>query len=351
MTADLQDCIAPFRLRPTPTNAHGHILSPRPHNALCSARLTCSGLELQLEAVKKGTLESLGFKGPPGRKEEAQEQEVRRRMQLFYEELLELHRNTSRQVCVCVCVCVCVIAIFNKTHLIRKELTVAHAQMKISGEFHHKSHSGNSQQLSQEVQIKIYRRDDEMKMHFEKKALVLTKVFYGKSLIVNTGVPVEEWNLNSEEPLVLEVEFVMCGSWCLQETPRISLEMEISTPEPKRRRQRRRASKDEDCEEDECCCRKSLTVSFKDIGWSDWVVAPESYTMYFCAGSCPHNYKPASMHTQIKSRVYHLTKGATPRPSCVPAAYEPMLLMHYNSDGKLTYTLFNELVVSKCHCA
>ncbi|KAL4658825.1 interleukin-6 receptor subunit beta-like [Arapaima gigas] len=344
----------------------------------CSCRPHRGQLErkLQLEAIKKGILESLGMKNPPVLREDAWERKTKE-MQLLYEELLRLYRNSSQaegpepqpenlsqkpptvlysaHVESVKMAEFCLHgdrfrAVFNKTHLIRKELMAAHAQMKISGKFWDCSH-GRKPQLRQEVQIKIHHASNRTQKHPEEEALILTKVLYNKSLRVSIGVPAEDWGLNSEEPLVLEVQIVTAENWCLRETPQMLLEMETSTPEVKRQRQRRQAAKEDECKEDKCCCRKSLLVSFKDIGWSDWVVAPETYTMYFCDGSCPHNYKPASMHAQIKYRVFHLTKGATPRPSCVPAAYEPMLLMHYNSNGKLTYTLFDELIVSKCHCA
>jgi Transforming growth factor beta like domain len=34
------------------------------------------------------------------------------------------------------------------------------------------------------------------------------------------------------------------------------------------------------------CCKEEVYISFKDIGWDDWIIAPEGYTTSFCRGSC-----------------------------------------------------------------
>ncbi|XP_010219084.1 PREDICTED: growth/differentiation factor 15 [Tinamus guttatus] len=118
-----------------------------------------------------------------------------------------------------------------------------------------------------------------------------------------------------------------------------------------RRRRRRARGLEEECGKSEGkCCLRSLKVSFQDIGWADWVVAPKSYYMRFCQGSCPHNYRAASMHAQVQARVHALARGA-PAPCCVPAAYEPMVLMHYDAQGRLVSTVFEDMLVTKCHCA
>uniref|UniRef100_A0A6G1R6Z0 Growth differentiation factor 15 n=1 Tax=Hypotaenidia okinawae TaxID=2861861 RepID=A0A6G1R6Z0_9GRUI len=147
--------------------------------------------------------------------------------------------------------------------------------------------------------------------------------------------------------LSLELVFTANAS-ALPGTPGV---LEVETLEIPARGARRARGLEEECRKsDGKCCLKSLKVSFQDIGWSDWVIAPNSYYMRFCEGSCPHNYKPASMHAQIKARLHSLSR-ATPPPCCVPAGYDPMVLMHYDDQGRLVSTLFEDMLVTRCHCA
>lgn len=181
----------------------------------------------------------------------------------------------------------------------------------------------------------------------------LKRILCTRNVTVNIRAVIEEWRLRSANSSLIMDVGLSTGerTGVTVPAPNMTLEMDLLLHDGGAHSRRARSTKDENCEEDNKCCRRSLNVSFKEIGWSDWVVAPSSYTMYFCDGSCPHNYKPASMHTQVKSRMHHMTRGATPRPCCVPAAYEPMILMHYDSRGKLKLSPFNDLIVSKCHCA
>ncbi|XP_007451394.1 PREDICTED: bone morphogenetic protein 8B-like, partial [Lipotes vexillifer] len=34
------------------------------------------------------------------------------------------------------------------------------------------------------------------------------------------------------------------------------------------------------------CRRHELYVSFRDLGWLDWVIAPQGYSAYYCEGEC-----------------------------------------------------------------
>ncbi|XP_063017400.1 growth/differentiation factor 15 [Melospiza melodia melodia] len=152
------------------------------------------------------------------------------------------------------------------------------------------------------------------------------------SLVLDLTGAIRPWLAGPEPSLRLQLEFSADVSAALATSEGNALELE-------------------ECGKgDGRCCLKSLRVSFQDIGWADWVVAPSSYHMRFCEGSCPHNYKPASMHAQIQSRVHSLSKAAPP-PCCVPAGYDPMVLMHLDGQGRLVSSLFEDMLVTGCHCA
>lgn len=39
-------------------------------------------------------------------------------------------------------------------------------------------------------------------------------------------------------------------------------------------------------ERKQSCRRRSLTVSFEDIGWSPWIISPKHFEAYYCSGDC-----------------------------------------------------------------
>ncbi|XP_035026955.2 inhibin beta C chain [Hippoglossus stenolepis] len=350
----------------------------RPHVARKGAPdmdRTDSQRALLLEAVKTGILSSLGMDREPRATQKASGPELREMFQLYREKLREMRGNSSRpmsetwQSTVSTVLFPATVdpvkvpwrrehpqsvrhmqwfrAVFHKPPHIQTGVTLARAELKISRQILNKPTSVKPE-ARQEFKVRVNGMKPMNSAAWSHTDHV--NVSTCQDVLLDLSPEVEKWVISDGgQVLVVDVGMVVVGRDALKTNPTISLELGLVQPKPAQRT--RRSNKEDDCDERGWCCRKSVIVSFKDIGWTDWVVAPAEYTMHFCDGACPHNYKPASMHTQVKSRLHQITKGEMPHPCCVPAAYEPMVLMHYDSRGKLKLTPFNDFIVSKCHCA
>ncbi|KAJ0059030.1 hypothetical protein NL108_007305 [Boleophthalmus pectinirostris] len=307
---------------------------------------------LLLDAVKTGILSSLGIEKPPVVHKKASQTELREMERLYQEKLTELGLNMNRSNGMSTLLLPHRVsklpaghgldlrrrpfrwhrAEFTEKPSIQEELSLLHAQLYMSRQVLQRA----------AARVKVHIQGSRSTRH-----AVWTHTWASgdttQTLALDISDEVQKWIRDDSGPLVVEV-----GHRGADYNFNISLKL---TQKHAISRMTRSNKEEEECDDRELCCRQSMTVSFKDIGWTDWVVAPLEYTMHFCQGSCPHNYRPASMHTQVKSRLAQISKGGISRPCCVPAAYQPMVLMHYDSHGKLKLTPFEDLIVSKCHCA
>ncbi|XP_034039100.1 inhibin beta C chain-like [Thalassophryne amazonica] len=332
-------------------------------------------LSLYVEALKMGILDSLGMDAEPEPTEKVSSRELRKMYHLYWAKLRELGGNhswprtepwspTKSTVLFPASVrwrgerlqsgehVLRYRAVFHNNPHIRAELTLARAELKISTQILNKATSF-VHETKQEVRVKINGvKPVNSAAWTHSDAVARGNATNAEELRLDIHPEVEKWRgRNSGGSLVVDVGFIMGEGDAIKSNPSIFLELGLAEPKAADRMRLPRSNKEESCDEQGHCCRKSISVSFKDIGWSDWVLAPAEYTMHYCDGTCPHSYKPASMHAQVKARLHQLTKGGTPQPCCVPASYEPMVLMHYDSKGQLKLTPFNDLIVTKCHCA
>lgn len=102
--------------------------------------------------------------------------------------------------------------------------------------------------------------------------------------------------------------------------------------------------------EGRCCRLQSLRVSLEDLGWSDWVIAPRQLDLRVCSGACPSQFRSANRHAQMVARLHRLKPGLAPAPCCVPSSYEPVVLLHRDSEGRVSLTPYEDLVANDCHC-
>lgn len=102
--------------------------------------------------------------------------------------------------------------------------------------------------------------------------------------------------------------------------------------------------------EGRCCRLQSLPASLDDLGWGDWVMAPRELDVRMCTGECPSQFRSANRHAHVLARLHRLKREGAPAPCCVPASYEPVVLLHRDSEGRVSLTPFDDLVANDCHC-
>ncbi|XP_041061467.1 growth/differentiation factor 15-like [Carcharodon carcharias] len=338
---------------------------------------------LQIEAVKRGILESLGLEQPPVIRKRASREEEERMLQLFLRGDSKQH-NTSRKLSYSLdpvrSVTVFPVEIerardsgattqeerglaerltlsVSRSKAIFPGLKVLRAELKC---YKHLRITEHLERLNSSLgwQVNVYKILETSSQGEEESQLIDSKALHSGPIItfsLNVKPLIELWADSGLQQVRMQLTISPAHPEIFLLTTRIrdSLTLEVETEEVKSiRRERRATSSTEDClRKQKRCCRKPLLVSFKEIGWSDWIRAPESYNMYICAGSCPANYKAANMHAMIKSAMNQLSGGASPGLCCNPAAYEPMTLLHYSSEGKLTLTAFDDMIVTNCHCS
>ncbi|XP_052018634.1 growth/differentiation factor 15 [Apodemus sylvaticus] len=99
-----------------------------------------------------------------------------------------------------------------------------------------------------------------------------------------------------------------------------------------------------------CCHLETMQATLEDLGWSDWVLSPRQLQLSMCVGECPHLYRSANTHAQIKARLHGLQPDRVPAPCCVPSSYTPVVLMH-RTDSGVSLQTYDDLVARGCHCA
>ncbi|KAI8509384.1 negative regulation of growth hormone receptor signaling pathway [Branchiostoma belcheri] len=128
----------------------------------------------------------------------------------------------------------------------------------------------------------------------------------------------------------------------------------VLTQEVKSSQREKRSYEPEDCQVDDGetrCCRYPLYVNFTEIGWGDWIVAPEGFNVFYCNGTCPYRYKSANEHSLIKSTLHHLNPDS-PQPCCVAKRLSPLSVLNYDDSDppQLIVTPLNNIVVDQCAC-
>uniref|UniRef100_A0A8C5MNE6 Inhibin beta A chain n=1 Tax=Leptobrachium leishanense TaxID=445787 RepID=A0A8C5MNE6_9ANUR len=106
------------------------------------------------------------------------------------------------------------------------------------------------------------------------------------------------------------------------------------------------------------CCKKQFYVSFKDISWSDWIIAPPGYHANYCEGDCPSHIAGTfsssfSFHSTVINQ--YRMRGHSPFTSikscCVPSKLRAMSMLYYDDGQNIIKKDIPNMIVEECGCS
>ena len=187
------------------------------------------------------------------------------------------------------------------------------------------------------------------------RAIIQPRLVKEWSYLRFSGIPLKRLGTNQQyfhgQNLSIWFEFQTKNSSHLNFNERTKwpyITLELSKP----KFQRRRRSLECDIGTTSCC-RSSLIVEFKDIGWDSWIVRPKLFNAYQCKGSCDQ-FIPNS-RTDILKRA---AKARNPKSKlgfcCSGSKFEGLPLLYFSEENgvkNLYSKTVKGIVVKQCGCS
>ncbi|XP_068965108.1 bone morphogenetic protein 15 [Petaurus breviceps papuanus] len=101
------------------------------------------------------------------------------------------------------------------------------------------------------------------------------------------------------------------------------------------------------------CSLHPFQVSFHQLGWENWIIAPHLYSPNYCKGACPrvlHSGLHSPNHAIIQNLINELVDRSIPRPSCVPYKYTPISVLLIEASGSILYKEYEDMIAQSCTC-
>lgn len=101
------------------------------------------------------------------------------------------------------------------------------------------------------------------------------------------------------------------------------------------------------------CKARRLYIDFRDVGWQDWIIAPQGYLANYCHGECPFPLSESlngTNHAILQTLVHSLDPDGTPQPCCVPVRLSPISMLYYDNNDNVVLRHYQDMVVDECGC-
>ncbi|XP_018416177.1 PREDICTED: bone morphogenetic protein 7 isoform X1 [Nanorana parkeri] len=103
----------------------------------------------------------------------------------------------------------------------------------------------------------------------------------------------------------------------------------------------------------QACKKHELYVSFRDLGWQDWIIAPEGYAAYYCEGECNfplNSYMNATNHAIVQTLVHFINPDTVPKPCCAPTQLTAISVLYFDDSSNVILKKYRNMVVRTCGC-
>ncbi|KAE9412835.1 hypothetical protein Angca_008677 [Angiostrongylus cantonensis] len=105
----------------------------------------------------------------------------------------------------------------------------------------------------------------------------------------------------------------------------------------------------------EGCHVQSLYLNFADIGWREWVIAPEGYSTNYCAGACSsdspmHSKMNATNHAIVQTLVHLVDPKRAEEAKCAPIQLSPAKILFIDNHGNVVMRRYQDMTVQECGC-
>jgi len=101
------------------------------------------------------------------------------------------------------------------------------------------------------------------------------------------------------------------------------------------------------------CQTRTLFVSFKELGWQNWIIAPDGYSAFYCKGECsfPLNAQMnATNHAIVQTLVNLMKPQIVPKPCCAPTKLSSISVLYFDDNSNVILKKYKNMVVKACGC-
>ncbi|XP_034297668.1 bone morphogenetic protein 15 isoform X1 [Pantherophis guttatus] len=101
------------------------------------------------------------------------------------------------------------------------------------------------------------------------------------------------------------------------------------------------------------CALYPFRVTFRQLGWDHWIIAPHSYRPQYCKGTCPrvlrYGYNSPN-HAIVQNLINEFVDPNIPRPSCVPYEYSPVGVLMIEQNNNILFKVYEDMIAKSCTC-